>query len=89
MKVLGKVTIFKNDKGNYSTSISNKKEDGTYDNMYIPVTLKKGINIDNKTNIDVTNGFLSFWTDKSNIQHIKVVILEFVNYKFTDEELPF
>lgn len=40
MKVVGETMIFKNDIG-YSTSISRKKEDGTYENMFIPVNFKK------------------------------------------------
>ena len=56
MKVSGETMIFTNDKG-YSTTISNKKEDGTYENMFIAVNFRKGVSVDNKTKINITNGF--------------------------------
>lgn len=97
MKITGKTMIFKNDYGNYSTSISNKKEDGTYESMYVPVTFKKGVNIPNKTKIDILDGFLSFYIDKENNKHLKLVILNFKEsenenngtYIEDTDELPF
>lgn len=60
----GETMIFRNDKGFYSTTISNtkKNQDGTtsYDNAYINVNFKKGVDIPNKTKINVTNGWLTF-----------------------------
>lgn len=58
--VTGETMIFRNDKGFYSTSLSKKKQDGTYDNAYINVYFKKGTDIPNKTKIDIKHGFLTF-----------------------------
>lgn len=93
MNVTGKTKIFKNDRG-YSTSISNKKEDGTYDNMYISVTFKKGLaEVENGTEINITSGFLTFWKDKNGLAHPRLVILGYQNNgDITTEEsddLPF
>lgn len=86
MKITGKAMIFKNDYGNYSTSISNKKEDDTYESMYVPVTFKKGVNIPNKTKIDILDGFLSFYVKKDNTKQIKLVIMEFTTDEATNKE---
>ena len=60
----GETMIFKNDKGFYATSISKTKKnpDGSigYDNAYINVSFRKGVDIPNKTKINVTNGWLTF-----------------------------
>ncbi len=59
-KFEGETIVFKNDKGFYSTSMSNKKMDGTYDNGYMGLNFKKGTDIPNKTKINVKNGWLTF-----------------------------
>lgn len=76
MKVTEETMIFKNDIG-YSTSISRKKEDGTYENMFIPVNFKKGVEVENKTKINITNGFLSFYKTKEGLAKIKLVVMDF------------
>ena len=76
MKITGETMIFSNDKG-FSTTISNKKEDGTYENMFIPVNFKKGIEVPNKTKINVLDGFLSFYKTKDGLPKIKAVIMSF------------
>lgn len=82
MKVIEETMIFKNDIG-YSTSISRKKEDGSYENMFIPVNFKKGVEVENKTKINITNGFLSFYKTKEGLAKIKLVVME-----FTTEDNP-
>lgn len=94
LKVTGQTMIFKSEKGTYSTSISNKKEDGTYENMKIQVNFRKGIELDNKTKINILNGFLSFWKNKDGLPYIKLVIMEFEeesqqNVAEEELELPF
>lgn len=79
MKISGETMIFKNDKGYYETSISNKKEDGTYENMYVSVNFKKGIEVENKTKINILDGFLSFYKNKEGLPKIKLVILDFIS----------
>ena len=76
MKVTGETIIFKNDKG-YSTSISNKKEDGTYDNMFISVNFQKGIEVANKTKINILDGFMSFYKNKNGQAVPKLVVMSF------------
>ena len=96
LKVTGEIFIFKNDKGAYSTSISNKKEDGSYENMRISVNFRKGTELENKTKINVTNGFLSFWKNNQGHPQLILVILDFENLTNTtnenediEESLPF
>lgn len=76
MNISGETMIFKNDRG-YSTTISNKKEDGSYENMFIPVNFRKGTELPNKTKINVINGFLSFYKTKDGLPKIKLVIMDF------------
>ena len=45
LRISGETIIFKNEKGFYSTGISNKNMDGSYDNTYITVQFKKGIEL--------------------------------------------
>lgn len=95
VKTTGEMMIFSNDKG-FSTSISNKKEDGTYDNMFIAVNFKKGVSVENKSKINVTNGFLSFYKTKDGLAKPKIVIMEFEgqnntsnNEVIVEDDLPF
>lgn len=76
MKVTGEAMIFANDKG-YSTTVSNKKEDGTYDNMFVAVNLKRGVVVENKTKIDIIDGFLSFYKTKDGLAKPKIVVMDF------------
>jgi hypothetical protein len=78
----GKTRIFKNEKGFYSTTISKKEKDSQiYKKMYISVNFKKGVEIENESDISIINGFLSFneWTDKDGkVQRNPVlVVLEY------------
>ena len=85
MKILGKTMIFRNEyegKSIYSTTISSKDINGNYTNMYVSVQLPKNIELENKTVIEITNGFLSFYNTKDGLPKIKIVVMEFT----TDEE---
>lgn len=77
MKVTGETMIFKNQNGSYSTTISNKKEDGTYENMYLAVNFRKGTEIKNKTKINILDSFMSFYKDKNGLPRLKIVVMEF------------
>lgn len=81
MNVSGEIMIFKNEYG-FSTSISRKNQDGEYEKMYLSVQLPKGVEIENKTKINITKAFLSFYKNKQGLPQIKIVVME---YK-TDEE---
>ena len=79
MQVTGKTMIFRKEyegKNIYSTNISNKNINGEYTNMYINVQLPKGVEVENKTYIEITKGFLAFYKDKNGLPKIKVVAME-------------
>lgn len=97
MDLVGRTRIFKNENGLYSTSVSNKKDDNTYENMYIAVNFRKGIEVSNNTEIRIIHGFLSFYKTKEGLPKPKIVItdFEFINKQtnefsnITDDMLPF
>ena len=75
MNITGKTMIFKSEYG-YSTAISNKNQEVQYDKMYVSVQLPKGAELENKTMIDVTKGFISFYKTKEGLPKLKLVIQE-------------
>lgn len=100
MNISGKAVVFKKDfngKEMYSTSISNKMADGSMENMYVSVQLPKGKSLENKSTIDVTKGFISFYKDKNGLAKPKFVIMEYneeINQEIPDisdnnPDLPF
>lgn len=92
MNILGKTMIFKSEYG-YSTAISKKNQEGQYDKMYLSVQLPKGIELENKTMIEITKGFLSFYNTKDGLPKIKIVVMEFSKEEneeiLNPSELPF
>lgn len=68
--------IFKSEYG-YSTSISSKNMNGEYDKMYLSVQMPKDTVLENKTNIIITNGFLSFYKTKDGLTKPKIVVMEY------------
>ena len=74
-------------KKHYRAGLSSKNKDGKYESAYIDVRMPKGTNIENKTKINITKGFLSFYnyTGKDNKQHTiwYIVVQEYT----TEEEL--
>lgn len=87
MKITGQTIIFKNEFG-YSTSISKKNEDGTYDKMYLSIQLPKGTELENKTKINITNGFLTFYKTKEGLPKPKIVVMQFESeYKEQAEDI--
>lgn len=76
MNISGEIMVFKNEYG-YSTSISNKNQNGEYDKMYLNVQLPRGIELENRTKINITKGFLSFYKNKQGLPQIKVVVMEY------------
>lgn len=55
------VTIFKSDNGKYTVGMSNKKQDGSYENAYYPIQFNKDVELENKTRIYIKNAWLSFY----------------------------
>lgn len=76
MNVIGRCMIFSSEKG-YSTSISKKDQNGQYERMYITVQLPKEDTLENKTQIDVKEGFLSFYKTKDGLPRLKLVIMKY------------
>ncbi len=78
MRINGEnVMIFKNENGRYTTSISNKKEDGSYENAYLQVQFRKGVELENKTRINIKDGFLTFFRTQEGNTVYKIVVLDF------------
>lgn len=84
MNISGEIMVFKNEYG-YSTSISNKNQNGEYDKMYLNVHLPRGVELENRTKINITKGFLSFYKNKQGLPQIKVVVMEYQTSEETQE----
>lgn len=46
--------------------------------MYLQIQLPKGIELENKTFINITKGFLTFYQTKEGLPKIKVVVMEYI-----------
>lgn len=94
MNIQGKCMIFSSEKG-YSTSISKKNQDGQYERMYLTVQLPKEDILENKTQIDVKEGFLSFYKTKEGLPRLKLVVMKYEiekkeeEYTIDSADLPF
>ena len=55
------VTIFKNEDGKYVVGLSNKKQDGSYENAYYPIRFNSDVELENKTRISIKNAWLTFY----------------------------
>lgn len=86
MEILGRTMIFKNDYG-YSTSISNKNQEGQYDKMYLTVQFPKSVELENKTLINIKDGFLSFYKTKVGLPKVKIVVKDYEIAE--DYKIPF
>ena len=54
------VMVFKKD-NKYTVGISNKKQDGSYENAYFPIQFNKGVELEDRTKIYIKNAWLSFY----------------------------
>ena len=54
------VMIFKKD-NKYTVGISNKKQDGSYENAYFPIQFNRDVELEDKTKIYIKNAWLSFY----------------------------
>lgn len=75
MNITGKTKIYKGKYG-YSCSISKKNQDGSYSNMFMQIQLPKGIEPEDKSIIEITKGFISFYQTKDGNKIPKIVALE-------------
>lgn len=96
LQIVGTTRIFAkeiNGKTLYSTSVSSKKQDGTYDRMYIAVQLPKNTVLQNNTDITILEGFMSFYKNKDGLAMPKIVVMKFDTEQQEEEilqsDLPF
>ena len=100
MNISGEARILKDDRGVYKTTLATKviDENGEEKTIFTKVNVgfKKGVEVKNKTKINITNGFLTFFrfpTDETredgtsiNKDFLKIVIMDFeVLEEGTDE----
>lgn len=60
-------TIFRKDfngKPNYSIGLQKKNKDGQYINGYMKVNFRKGVDLNNKTKINIKDGWLDFYKEE-------------------------
>lgn len=98
-KFTGKTMVFRRDyegRAYYSTSIGRKLQDGTYENAYINIQFKRDVELENKTQIDVGNGWLTFYLkDKIPQWYIFVNEFELIDgvpegfQQLDDDDIPF
>lgn len=107
MNISGKCIIYAkefNGKMAYSTKISQKNINGEWESMFISVQFVKNEGVQDKTKIEITKGFMSFYKDKNGLAHIKLVVQEYTtedeqieregiqeenNYDTFESDLPF
>jgi hypothetical protein len=61
----------------YSTGLSKKNQDGSYDNAYIGIQFKKDVNLHDKTKINITNGWLTHYKNKEGKPVFYIMCTEF------------
>ena len=69
-------TIYRKDGDNYtlySIGLSHKKQDGTWENGFMSCRFPKGIDLENKTKIMITNAWLDFYV-KDKVTHPYIFI---------------
>ena len=107
MQVSGNAMVFRNEHDGasgkfytYVVGVSGKKMDGSFVNTTIDAKFKKGVVLENKTKINITEGFVSAreFTSRNGdtVRKPEVVILDFeVNQDqsgftaLTDDDVPF
>ena len=76
------VMIFANqkeDKTYYSLGLSKKNQDGSYINGYLQCQFKKGVELDNQTNIYIKDAWISFYIkDNKTIPYVFINEYELV-----------
>ena len=79
IEATGETMIFRKEyegKVFYSTSLGQKKQDDTWENASIDVKFKNGVNLADKTKIEVIRGWLKFYL-KGKVPVWQVFISEF------------
>lgn len=65
----------------YSIGLSRKNSDGSYARGYMLVKFRKGVELEDKTLIRITNGWLDFYKDKNDRTVPYIFINEFEKAK--------
>jgi hypothetical protein len=64
----------------YSLGLSKKRQDGTYENGYMPCQFKKGVSLEDKTKIYLKSSWLTFYKkEKQTIPYIFINEFETVS----------
>lgn len=72
MKLTDKLTVYKGNYG-YSTLLKNNE-----DKLYVQVTFRKNQEpTQDRVQIDIADGFLSFYKDKNGLAKPKIVVLDY------------
>lgn len=74
------IMIFRNEKEErvfYSTTISHKNQDNEYENAFIPVEFRKGVDLENKQLINIKTAWLDFYTTYDGRNVPTIFISEF------------
>ena len=85
------IFVKEDEKGkHYRAGLSTKNVKGEFEQAYIDIKMPKSTNIENKTKINITKGFLSFYnyTGKDDKQHTiwYIVVLEYTTGEVTKIE---
>ena len=83
-------TIFtregKDKKIHYRAGLSTKNINGEYESGYIDIRLPKNVELENKTKINITKGFLSFYNYKDTNGDTKTIFYIVVQEFTTNEQ---
>lgn len=85
-EVTGKARIYRkeyNGKVFFETQLSKKDKEGEWTNGYIGIQFKKGVDIADKTDIEITKGWIDFYVNKDKKTVPFIFCLEFAG-----EEAP-
>ena len=82
------IFVKEDEKGkHYRAGLSSKKQDGSYDISYIDIRMPKDTQLENKTKINITKGFLSFYNYKDKEGKNKTIWYIVVQEYTTDKQL--
>lgn len=82
----GEVMIFMNEREgrkSYSMGISKKKQDGSYENGFMPVQFKKDVTLNNKTKIEIKKAWLSFYKTTEGNRTVPFIFID--DFTVTEE----
>lgn len=69
----------------YSTQLSQKNINGEWENTYVDVQLPKGTDLENKTDINISKSFLSWYKTQKGFIRFKIVVMDYTVVEGTQE----